>query len=119
VVGALALLVASRHRGSVGLLAAAVMAIPALVVPTWLVLLNNHSQIHHFFVYRTVPAALGVVLAACVFAAWPLRTRAGAIEPRGQGMSAYLVEKTARTRFSSNGSPSQSKSPRNMPGSST
>lgn len=64
-----ALVLAGRRHGAAGLRAAGVLSLPALVVPFWLAALNNHSQIHAFFVYRTVPVALGVVVAACVLAA--------------------------------------------------
>jgi hypothetical protein len=64
-----ALVVAWRRFGVSRVLAAGVLAAPALVVPVWLIVLSNHSQIHDHFVYRTVPAALGVVLGACVLAA--------------------------------------------------
>jgi hypothetical protein len=63
------LAVAWRRFGVTGLLAAGVLAAPALVVPVWLVVLSNHSQIHDHFVYRTIPAAVGVVVGACVLAA--------------------------------------------------
>jgi hypothetical protein len=63
------LAVAWRRFGVSGLLEAGVLAAPALVVPVWLVVLSNHSQIHDHFVYRTIPAAVGVVVAACVLAA--------------------------------------------------
>ena len=70
------LLLAWRRSGTALLPVAGLLAAPALVVPVWLVVLSNHSQIHDHFVYRTVPAALGVVLAACVLvAARPGRPR--------------------------------------------
>ena len=48
----------------VGLLAA-----PALIVPLWYEVLSNHSQVHAFFTYRSVAAAVGIGVAACVVAA--------------------------------------------------
>ncbi|WP_432509274.1 hypothetical protein [Kineococcus auxinigenes] len=59
----------ARRRGGAGLLAALVVAAPALVVPAWYCLLSNHSQIHAFFTYRSLAAAVGVVLLAAVVAA--------------------------------------------------
>lgn len=63
-------------------LAAVVLAVPALVVVFWLTVLSNHSQVHDHFVYRTVPAALGVVTAAAVLAA--ARPRALRVSPTGE-----------------------------------
>ncbi|MEZ0494505.1 hypothetical protein AB2L28_19890 [Kineococcus sp. TBRC 1896] len=57
-----------RH-GASGLAAFAAFAaigLPALVVPAWYCVLSNHSQIHAFFVYRSLPAAVGVLLLAGV-----------------------------------------------------
>jgi hypothetical protein len=48
---------------------AAVLSAPALVAPAWMLVLSNHSQIHDVFVYRTVPASIGIVLGACLVAA--------------------------------------------------
>ncbi|MGI4895961.1 MAG: hypothetical protein ACRYF3_12690, partial [Janthinobacterium lividum] len=61
--------VTARRHGSRGLLAAAVLAAPALVVPAWYCVLSNHSQVHSFFTYRSVPAAVGVVVMAVVVTA--------------------------------------------------
>ncbi|MGQ7294982.1 hypothetical protein [Quadrisphaera sp. KR29] len=69
VVVVLALAVAVRRRGAGALLLAAVLAAPALVVPAWYEVLSNHSQVHAFFTYRSVPAAVGVVVSACLLAA--------------------------------------------------
>ncbi|MEW1956575.1 hypothetical protein [Kineococcus sp. NPDC059986] len=66
----LAVLVAltlARH-GVRGLATFAAVALPALVVPAWYCVLSNHSQIHAFFVYRSLPAAVGVLLLAGVVA---------------------------------------------------
>ena len=41
------------------------------MVPAWYEVLSNHSQVHAFFTYRSVPAAVGVVVAASVLAAVP------------------------------------------------
>jgi hypothetical protein len=35
----------------------------------WYEVLRNHSQIHASFVYANIPAALGIILAAALFAA--------------------------------------------------
>lgn len=51
---------------------------PALLVVLWLELLSNHSQIHMFFVYRSIPVAVGIVTAACVAVCTSLRVAAGA-----------------------------------------
>lgn len=44
-----------------------VLSLPALIPPVWLMLLRNHTQIHFWFVYRSLPAALAVLaMAWCV-----------------------------------------------------
>ena len=68
VVLALLVLTVARH-GVAGLSVFVAVALPALVVPAWYCVLSNHSQIHAFFVYRSLPAAVGVVLLAAVVAA--------------------------------------------------
>ncbi|NAZ81308.1 hypothetical protein GTR02_05715 [Kineococcus sp. R8] len=74
VVVVVGLVLAARRSGAQGLLVAAVLAAPALVVPAWYVVLSNHSQVHAFFTYRSIPAAVGVVaMAAVVAASGPLR----------------------------------------------
>ena len=67
-VAGLVLLAVHRH-GPAGVLAFAGVGLPALVVPAWYCVLSNHSQIHAFFTYRSLPAAVGVVLLAAVVAA--------------------------------------------------
>lgn len=44
--------------------AAALLAIPALIVPVWYELLRNHSQLHNWFTYRQLAGALGIVAAS-------------------------------------------------------
>ncbi len=66
---AVALVLTWRRHGRGGLLDAAIVAAPSGAVLVWLIALNNHSQIHLAFVYRNIPAMLGVVTAACVLAA--------------------------------------------------
>ncbi|PRY13940.1 hypothetical protein [Kineococcus rhizosphaerae] len=63
------LAVAVKRHGVAGLLGFAAIGLPALVVPAWYCVLSNHSQIHAFFVYRSLPAAVGVLLLAGVVAA--------------------------------------------------
>ena len=75
---AVALVLSWRRHGRGGLLDAAIIAAPSGAVLVWLTALNNHSQIHAHFVYRNIPAMLGVVTAACVMAA----SRAHATEAR-------------------------------------
>ncbi|MBC3762914.1 hypothetical protein ACUN7V_14920 [Quadrisphaera oryzae] len=69
VVVVVSLVVAARRGGAERLLLAAVLAAPALLVPAWYEVLSNHSQVHAFFTYRSVPAAVGIVVAACVLSA--------------------------------------------------
>ena len=64
-----ALVLAVRRHGATGLAAAGVLAAPALVVPVWYEVMSNHSQIHAFFTYRSLPAAVGVVVMAALVAA--------------------------------------------------
>ncbi|MEX5293934.1 hypothetical protein QYM41_01455 [Kocuria sp. CPCC 205268] len=77
------LALALRRGGPARCAAAAVLALPALVVPIWYTVLSNHSQIHAFFVNRGVAAALAVVTAACLAAAVRQRTEPGSAGPRG------------------------------------
>ena len=56
-VGALA----SLRHGWRALVAGAIVAAAALVVPLWYEILRNHSQIHAFFTYRSITVALGVI----------------------------------------------------------
>lgn len=58
----LAVLVARRRWGA--LIVVAVAAAPALLVPIWYETLSNHSQIHMWFAYRSVPTAVGIMAAA-------------------------------------------------------
>jgi len=64
-----ALVLAARRRGVEGVVVAAVLAAPALVVPAWYELMSNHSQIHAFFTYRSIPAAVGIAVMAALVAA--------------------------------------------------
>ena len=76
---AVALVISWRRHGRGGLVDAAIITAPSGAVLVWLTALNNHSQIHAHFVYRNIPAMLGVVTAACVMAA----SRTHATEARG------------------------------------
>lgn len=62
-------LVMAFRRGLAHGLAGLVLLLPALTVPFWYETLRNHSQIHTFFVYRCVPAGLGVIVFAALVAA--------------------------------------------------
>lgn len=66
------------RREWVRLGAFAAMAAAALLVPMWFELLNNHSQIHLFFVYRAVPTAVGVAAAAALVAVFTRRASGAA-----------------------------------------
>ncbi len=70
----IALVLAVARRGPLALARAAVLAAPALVVPLWFEALSNHSQIHAFFTYRSLPAAVGVVVMAALVAAGSRRS---------------------------------------------
>ncbi|GGH37569.1 hypothetical protein [Microbacterium album] len=75
VVAIIALLfVAARRSGARAIWMFATAALPAAVVPLWYEVMTNHSQIHSFFMYRAVPAAIGVVLAAAITALVVTRT---------------------------------------------
>lgn len=77
-VGAIVLLLRRRDAPGPGLAVLAVLAAPALLVPAWYELVSNHSQIHAFFTYRSVPVAVGIGTAACVLAAqWHATPAAG------------------------------------------
>lgn len=97
-----ALVLAVRRRGPTALARAAVLAAPALVVPAWYEVLSNHSQIHAFFTYRSLPAALGVVVMAAVVAAGSRRPAVRAVvvpydtrtAPRSQGPQARRRART-------------------------
>lgn len=43
---------------------AGLIASPLLVLLAWLLVFNNHNEIHYWFEYRSLPMALGVVLMA-------------------------------------------------------
>ena len=84
-----ALVVAVRAYGAARLEVAAVLAAPALIAPAWMLVLSNHSQVHTFFVYRTVPVSLGIVVGACLLAARGARTASDQGPPnRWRGPSA-------------------------------
>ena len=70
---AVAGLIAAARRGWRPVVAGAVVASSALVVPVWYELLRNHSQIHAFFTYRSVTIALGLLAFA-----WLVTARAPA-----------------------------------------
>ena len=63
------LVLAVRRGGAERLVVAAVLTMPAAVVPFWYLAVSNHSQIHAFFVNRGVPTVLAVITAACLLAA--------------------------------------------------
>ena len=63
------------RRGWAALALFAVVAAPAAVVPAWYEVMSNHSQIHAFFTYASLPAAAGVVALAGLVAATPRRWR--------------------------------------------
>ena len=64
-----ALVLAVRRGGARRCAVAGLLAAPALLVPAWYEVLSNHSQVHAFFTYRSVPAAVGVLVLAAVVAA--------------------------------------------------
>ncbi|MEO1057829.1 MAG: hypothetical protein AAFY28_13025 [Actinomycetota bacterium] len=76
VVGALIAVAAVwwHRRGAGGLEARLVdrliVGSAALIVPVWFELLRNHSQLHSWFTYRSLPLAFGIVMATAVL---PLR----------------------------------------------
>ena len=43
---------------------AGLIASPLLVLLAWLLVFNNHNEIHYWFEYRSLPMALGVILMA-------------------------------------------------------
>lgn len=76
------LALAIRGAGRTAALTFLAAASPSLVVPLWYEVMSNHSQIHAFFMYRAIPAAAGVVLAAAVTVLLVSRTAS-----RGRGMA--------------------------------
>jgi hypothetical protein len=65
VLAALVLVRALRRSAASGdLRVVAVATAPALLPFLWFELASNHSQVHHWFTYRSIPLALGVVLLA-------------------------------------------------------
>lgn len=60
----LARLRAVVRRGTSALTDIGAAALPALVPFAWFEILSNHSQIHHWYTYRSLPIALGVLLLA-------------------------------------------------------
>lgn len=64
-----------------------VLILSAVVVIVWFEVLNNHSQIHAFFVYRGFPAMLGVLLFSALLL-WQLpRTDKKSSIPKGEGVA--------------------------------
>ncbi len=55
-------IIAVVRRDLKALVIAAFIGATSLVIPIWYAVLSNHSQIHTFFVYRGIPALLGIVL---------------------------------------------------------
>ncbi len=53
-----------RAQGLKAVGAWALLVAPVLIVPLWYEALSNHSQVHTFFTYRAVPAAVGWALAS-------------------------------------------------------
>ncbi len=91
-----------RHgwgRAAAGL----VISLAAVAIPLWYEVLSNHSQIHSFFTYRGVPAALGVGLfAALLVAGLPANSRGrrpGLPARRAAGVPASDDAGGARERF--------------------
>lgn len=81
---AVAGLVASARRGWRPVVAGAVVAASALVVPAWYEVLRNHSQIHAFFTYRSITIAWGLLAFAwLVTARTPARTASPALAAPG------------------------------------
>ncbi len=64
-----------RGPGALALFAA--VAAPAAVVPVWYEVMSNHSQIHAFFTYASLPAAAGVLALAGIAASTPRRWQPG------------------------------------------
>lgn len=56
-----------KQRGE-GLFVLFVLSLPAVVVPVWYEVLRNHSQVHVWFTYRSVPVAIGIGVAAAILA---------------------------------------------------
>lgn len=68
-----------RRHGLRTVAAWPLLSLSAIVVVVWFEVLNNHSQIHAFFVYRGYPAMLGVLLFAAL-TLWRLPI-AGQVDP--------------------------------------
>lgn len=75
-----ALIVSYWRFGAHRLVLFSVLSAPAVIAPLWYEALRNHSQIHTGFTYANVPATLGVVLGAALFAA---------TSPRGQRLISH------------------------------
>jgi len=86
IVIALALVMTWRIHGVRTVAAWPLLALSAVVVIVWYEVLNNHSQIHAFFVYRGYPAMVGVLLFAALML-WGL--------PRAGGGRRAIVRESA------------------------
>lgn len=62
----LTLIIRRGRRADVGRFA--LLSAPAWLVIAWFEVFKNHSQVHAFFTYRSVPLALGILMAAGVLA---------------------------------------------------
>lgn len=86
-----ALVLSYRRFGLQRLALFGMLCLPAVVAPLWYEALRNHSQIHRAFTYTNVPAALGIILAAALFAAAPLGQTATTVK------RALLADGTTRS----------------------
>lgn len=76
-----AMVLMTRRGGFVQLGWFALLATPALILPIWYELLKNHSQIHDFFTYRSIPFVVGYLLLVAVITSKPPRSRLAVSSP--------------------------------------
>lgn len=64
----------ARSHGARSIVLFSAAASPSFIIPLWYETVANHSQIHVFFTYRAIPAAIGVIAAAAIVASQTLKT---------------------------------------------
>lgn len=87
VIGAAAIVALRRRRSGAGL-GGLTLALAAVPIPIWLLIVSNHSQIHAFLTFRLIPTFMGILLTAIAVAVFgPAPVPPGPSEPSGSGQA--------------------------------
>jgi hypothetical protein len=68
-----------------------IIASPAVIPLVWYELLKNHSQVHVWFTYRSIPLVIGIVAAAAVIGWRPIGDAASRSDARASSDSLRQV----------------------------